>query len=444
MWKDCRKREKQATISRAAQLTADGTQLDDIINKKLAAALKSLHLPHSDRSSALYSEIDMNKFSSQYFLNPCDRMHTYPESVQNCSSEALSVHPIRNKTDFAFKIDSGASRHFCGIKKMFQTYRRLRPGEFFGVRVADNSIKMVKGVGTVCIRTENNQRIVLDPVYFLPNFQNLVSVSALYGSSRIRIRLEDDRAVFYEHSTGQHITDGPFINNHWLLDGTVELSRRLGQATCLAVSAPSPQIGGSTALWHARLFHIGHDRMLKTCTVGHGIMDNVSEPVGACLTCMVANAKNVPHPISKRPSALQPLERLHADLVESPIPNVSGKRYWASVTTDEFSRWTWVLFLKNKSDFKEAFLGLLLCLEGTLNRCVLALHTDRGGEVMSNDLRQFLHTRGIVTSTTSAGSPESNGIAERTQGVIKSMMRPALLASGLKPGLWSECVAAAT
>jgi transposase InsO family protein len=157
----------------------------------------------------------------------------------------------------------------------------------------------------------------------------------------------------------------------------------------------------------------------------------------------VANAKKIPHPVSKRPSALQPLERLHADIVESPVPNASGKRYWASVT-DEFSRWTWVLFLKNKSDFKEAFLGLLLPLEGTPNRRVQALHTDRGGESMSNDLRKILHTCGIATSATSAGSPESNGIAERTQGFIKIMMHPVLLASGLKPALWSECAAAAT
>jgi hypothetical protein len=79
--------------------------------------------------------------------------------------------------------------------------------------------------------------------------------------------------------------------------------------------------------------------MLKTCTVGHGILDYVSEAVAAFLTFMVANAKNVSHPVSKRPSALQPMEQLHADLVESPIPNVSAKRYWASVT-EEFSRWT--------------------------------------------------------------------------------------------------------
>jgi transposase InsO family protein len=51
---------------------------------------------------------------------------------------------------------------------------------------------------------------------------------------------------------------------------------------------------------------------------------------------------------------------------------------------------------------------------------------------------QCLHSCGIVTSTTSAGSTESNGIAERAQGVLKRMMRPDLLASGVAPALSSE------
>jgi hypothetical protein len=61
MWKDCPKREEQATISRPAQLTADGTQLDEIINKKLAAALKSHHLPHSNPSSACKKPVVRNR-----------------------------------------------------------------------------------------------------------------------------------------------------------------------------------------------------------------------------------------------------------------------------------------------------------------------------------------------------------------------------------------------
>jgi hypothetical protein len=55
---------------------------------------------------------------------------------------------------------------------------------------------------------------------------------------------------------------------------------------------------------------------------------------------MVANAKNGPHPVSHWPSALQGQLLWHADFVESPMLNVSDRRYWASVT-DEFLRCTW-------------------------------------------------------------------------------------------------------
>ena len=57
-----------------------------------------------------------------------------------------------------------------------------------------------------------------------------------------------------------------------------------------------------------------------------------------------------------------------------------GGNYYALVIVDDFSRFTWTLFLKSKSDAFSAFKKLARRLQNTKNSNIGLIRSDHGGE----------------------------------------------------------------
>ncbi|KRZ56342.1 hypothetical protein T02_1625 [Trichinella nativa] len=70
------------------------------------------------------------------------------------------------------------------------------------------------------------------------------------------------------------------------------------------------------------------------------------------------------------------------------------------------------------------------------------IHTDRGSSFMSNDLKTYLHSLGVVTSRTTAHNPRGNGQAERYNGIIWKAVTLALKSHNLRIEQWEEMMAA--
>ncbi|KRZ72458.1 Pro-Pol polyprotein [Trichinella papuae] len=66
------------------------------------------------------------------------------------------------------------------------------------------------------------------------------------------------------------------------------------------------------------------------------------------------------------------------------------------------------------------------------------IHTDRGSSFMSNDLKTYLHSLGVVTSRTTAHNPQGNGQAERYNGIIWKAITLALRSHNLRIEQWEE------
>ena len=72
------------------------------------------------------------------------------------------------------------------------------------------------------------------------------------------------------------------------------------------------------------------------------------------------------------------------------------------------------------------------------NNGVRRLHTDKSGEFMSRDLQSFCAWRGIVHTFSDTDAHQSNGVAERRIGQLKTGIRSCLLRSCLPHNLWVE------
>ena len=78
-------------------------------------------------------------------------------------------------------------------------------------------------------------------------------------------------------------------------------------------------------------------------------------------------------------SSLRPLELLHMDFF-GPSRTMSLGGNYALVIVDDFSRYTWTLFLESKSDAFSAFKKLARRLQNTKNNNIGSIRSDHGGE----------------------------------------------------------------
>jgi len=89
-------------------------------------------------------------------------------------------------------------------------------------------------------------------------------------------------------------------------------------------------------------------------------------------------------------SSLKPLELLHMDLFgPSRTMNLSGN-YYALVIVNDFSMFTWTLFLESKSDAFSAFKKLARRLQNTKNNNIGSIRSDHRGEFQNENSASFV------------------------------------------------------
>lgn len=138
-----------------------------------------------------------------------------------------------------------------------------------------------------------------------------------------------------------------------------------------------------------------------------------------------------------------PMDLIHTDLC-GPLssPSLSGSRYVLTLT-DDFSRFTWIFFLKTKDETltKFRYFKALIELQGNLK--IRAIRSDRGGEYISRDFQAFCDELGIVRQFSQSYTPHQNGVAERKNRSLMDKARSMAFASKLPAHLWPEAVSTA-
>ena len=156
-----------------------------------------------------------------------------------------------------------------------------------------------------------------------------------------------------------------------------------------------------------------------------------------CRICI--RAKQRRHPSYKtQPLADDICEELHVDLMGPITPaGWNGCRY-ALTITDSHSRCRWVENLHEKREAGPALRKFVTFIENQTGRKVKRLRMDQGREFGVQELEAWRAEKGIKIEFSVAYSPEMNGIAERTNGLIVSKARCLLFDSNLGQSFWPE------
>ncbi|GJS28996.1 retrotransposon protein, putative, ty1-copia subclass [Tanacetum coccineum] len=172
----------------------------------------------------------------------------------------------------------------------------------------------------------------------------------------------------------------------------------------------------SSYLWHCRLAHIGKTRMQKLHR--EGLLENIDEEsFDKCESCI--SGKMTKKPFNKNiERATDLLGLIHTDVC-GPLRHVSrkGASYFLTFT-DDFSRYGYVYLLKHKHEVFETFKVFKAEVELQLGKKIKALRSDRGGEYLSQEFKDYLSENGIVQNLTSPFTPQQNESAVRILNMV--------------------------
>ena len=209
-------------------------------------------------------------------------------------------------------------------------------------------------------------------------------------------------------------------------------------------------------LWHQQLAHASHKVLtymaIKGTVRGLPVLPSLAP---FCAGCCQGKQSRKPKPRmqSTRPASSsnayhhstrtkQPLELIHSDICRPFSDLLSGSRYMLSFTND-FSRFSWIYFLKRKSDTLLRFQQFKAMVELQSSHKLKAIRSDNGGEYISHAFIRFCDDSGILRQLTQTYTPHQNGVSERKNRTLLDKARCMAFSSGIPTHLWTEAVAAA-
>nr|GEY88366.1 hypothetical protein [Tanacetum cinerariifolium] len=138
-------------------------------------------------------------------------------------------------------------------------------------------------------------------------------------------------------------------------------------------------------LWHRRLNHLkfGTINDLAKKDLVRGLPRLEFEKDHLCSACQLGKSKKHTHKPKAKNTNLEVLNTLHMDLCgPMRVQTINGKKY-ILVIVDDYSRFTWVKFLRSKDETSEFIIKFLKQIPVGLNKTVRFIRTDNGTEFVN-------------------------------------------------------------
>ncbi|GJV44399.1 putative ribonuclease H-like domain-containing protein [Tanacetum coccineum] len=116
------------------------------------------------------------------------------------------------------------------------------------------------------------------------------------------------------------------------------------------------------------------------------------------------------------------------------------KKSYCLVVIDDFSRFSWVLFLATKDDTSGILKNFITEIENQLDHKVKIIRYDNGTEFKNSVMNQFYEMKDIKREFNVARTPQQNGVAERRNRTLIEAARTMLVDSKLPTTFWAEVV----
>nr|GEU47078.1 retrovirus-related Pol polyprotein from transposon TNT 1-94 [Tanacetum cinerariifolium] len=296
--------------------------------------------------------------------------------------------------------DSGCYKHMTDNQKLFSIYKAYNGGNvIFGSNHRGNII----GKGHIC---DNKCKV-----------------------------------TFSEHDS-EITKDGKVIGRDIRKKGlyVMKLRNKPKDRICLAT------IDENSTLWHMRL---GHANM-------HLIQSLSSKELVRNLpkikfdqhfydACKIEKQAHASHKAKNIVSMTRCLELLHIDLFgPSALRSYRGNSY-TLVIVDDYSRYTWTRFLKDKTEAFDQFEIFSKKIQNQLGCTIVSIRTDHGRKFDNEvQFKEFCNANGITHNFSAPRNPQSNGVVKRKNRTLQEMSRTMLNEQSLPQKFWCNAVYTST
>ncbi|XP_049394911.1 uncharacterized protein LOC125859256 [Solanum stenotomum] len=193
-------------------------------------------------------------------------------------------------------------------------------------------------------------------------------------------------------------------------------------------------------VWHKRL---GHPNSIVLSHLSNsGLLGNKNQFSVAsfnCSTCKLGKSKTLSFP-NFGSRAAKCFDVIHSDVWGiSPVISHAHFKYFVTFI-DDYSRFTWVYFLRSKSEVFSIFKKFLAYVETQFSTCIKLLRSDSGGEYMSHEFNNFLLEKGIVSQRSCPYTQQQNGVAECKNRHLLDVTRTLLIESSVPSKYWVEAL----
>jgi len=288
-------------------------------------------------------------------------------------------------------LDSGCSKHMTGDKTLLKEVQMGKGGR---ITYEDGSQSKVIGKGIIDIPGLGTSQ---EALYVKGLKANLLSISQFCDSDLVVQFSKKECNIF--DSSGK-----------WLMGG----ERTTDNCYGLPGLTTDPQIFCKKAiiddseLWHQRLGHLNFFNMLKIA--GKDIVKDLPKMektgTGICGSCQLGKQTQAAH---KKTSGIQTsrnLELLHMELMgPTRTASLGGKRY-ILVIVDDFSRYTWAIPIREKSDAFDAAQHLFKKIQVEQNCQIMRICSDHGREFKNSKFEEFCLSYGIKQEFSSPITPQ--------------------------------------
>ncbi|GJT84818.1 retrovirus-related pol polyprotein from transposon TNT 1-94 [Tanacetum coccineum] len=329
--------------------------------------------------------------------------------VAQASNEVLGLNHVTASTLYCLGVDlepdewikhSGCSKHMTGNQKLFSTYKAYNRGNvIFGSNIHGNII----GKGQIC---DNKFRV-----------------------------------TFSEHNS-EITKDGKVIGRGIRKKGlyVMKLGNKPKDKICLAT------IDENSTLWHRRLGH-ANMRLIQSLASKELVrnLPKLKFDQHFCDACKIGKQAHASHKAKNIVSMTRCLELLHMDLFGPSAVRSYGGNLYTLVIVDDYSRYTWTRFLKNKTEAFEQFEIFSKKIQNQLGCSIVSIRTDHGRE-FDNEVQfgEFCNANGITHNFSAPRTPQSNGVVERKNRTLQEMSRTMLNEQSLPQKFWCNAVDTST
>ncbi|KAI3729290.1 hypothetical protein L6452_17943 [Arctium lappa] len=289
-------------------------------------------------------------------------------------------------------VDSGCSRHMTGNMSCLQDFKHINDGH---VAFGDNfTSSKISGKGNV-----TKGKMTFEDVYYVDQLKyNLLSVSQVCDKQHSILFTNTECMIL---APGFKVVDESMIllrtprkDNVYCLDmDNVDSDSSLN---CLVSKASVDE----SSLWHRRMCHMNFKTMNKLVknNLVRGLPSKVFSCDDHCFACLKGKQQKTSHKTKEINTISSCLQLLHMDLFGPTNVMSIGKKSYCLVIVDDYSRFTWVYFLRTKDETK----------------------------------------KGIERQYSAPRTPQQNGVAERRNKTLIEAARSLLVDSKLPITFWAE------